>query len=500
MLMVYLSVGQMGHVLFYLTNLVTNVTHCLAVLRKGDLCSCGCKGWCSLFVIQRIIGWSFEHLARGTKPNARHDDSEWLPTDGDRQAFAGECLSFRVAVLFLKCDLMEISSTLGMPGVAHHTYGCPKCTSVFNDRGAFAGLSPISAPWGLRTWGEYTLAADRCEFRVLVTDEHFPHLRARMKFDRRSRGSHGRALIADYNPLGLLKNDRLEPSIDMPCLVDFDVLPRPFWVTFWRQSSETLVRHRNPLFSETTGITPSDALVPDWLHALSLGEFQFWINRCWHAHLDANVFQSQAPTIEGRKAEFIRNMKALLFAWYARERTNRPHLTCVQDITVGMFSDNVGDDMGMHGGEANYVLEFTVLELMPRFGYMLSDLEHLRFSGDALWNILKFIRSRRWGSHTAVEMMDFVTNIKVYCRFATLLGLAPKPKRHQLIHMGHLVAEFGSPSLWGCWTEEGLNRWLAKLCNAAHRAVWAHRVLEEFEQTWGPGSSANRPVWLDLQN
>eukprot|EP00959_Pyramimonas_sp_CCMP1952_P306147 6407115-Pyramimonas_sp.AAC.1 len=114
------------------------------------------------------------------------------------------------------------------------------------------------------------MAATGCEHKVAVTDEHFIQLRARLKFDRRKDGSHGRALIADYGPLGLFKGDRLEPSPHLPCLAWFDTKPRPFDVMFWRPSAETAVRHRSPLFSAITGIAP-EILMPDWLHGLSLG-------------------------------------------------------------------------------------------------------------------------------------------------------------------------------------------------------------------------------------
>jgi hypothetical protein len=52
----------------------TNVqqTYVCCVLRKADLCDCGCKGRCSFGAVDRILQWSFHQLAGGYWPHARH--------------------------------------------------------------------------------------------------------------------------------------------------------------------------------------------------------------------------------------------------------------------------------------------------------------------------------------------------------------------------------------------------------------------------------------------
>ena len=132
---------------FYMTNVVTNTTTLLAAVRKADACSCGCNGWCTLFGIHHVLGWSLESGAIGSMPDARHDGRSWLPSDGERQCRAGERLGFRLVPIFLKCDLMEVSSTLGLPGVGHASQGCPLCFCSSDNKGNIAGLSPITLPW-----------------------------------------------------------------------------------------------------------------------------------------------------------------------------------------------------------------------------------------------------------------------------------------------------------------------------------------------------------------
>eukprot|EP00959_Pyramimonas_sp_CCMP1952_P271807 5683279-Pyramimonas_sp.AAC.1 len=60
-----------------------------------------------------------------------------------------------------------------------------------------------------------------------------------------------------------------------------------------------------------------------------------------------------------------------------------------------MLKDTIGADVGMHGGGANYVLEITVFELLPRFGQGVASAEALLASGSALWNMLCLIREHK---------------------------------------------------------------------------------------------------------
>ena len=79
--------------------------------------------------------------------------------------------------------------------------------------------------------------------------------------------------------LGLLRGDREEPSEDRPDIAALEYMAEfPVTVLFWRPSSETLARHKNPLSGEALGFTPQRAVccglaphivlggVPDLVH------------------------------------------------------------------------------------------------------------------------------------------------------------------------------------------------------------------------------------------
>ena len=53
---------------FYVYNMLTGCRWLCAVLRRSCVCRCGCKGWCSLSEIWRMLHWSFQALARQEFP------------------------------------------------------------------------------------------------------------------------------------------------------------------------------------------------------------------------------------------------------------------------------------------------------------------------------------------------------------------------------------------------------------------------------------------------
>ena len=300
-----------GALCCYLVNMLTDVPFLLAVLRKSEMCQCGCRHWCSIYVLLRALGWSIEHgSAIGREPLTRHDGEGWRASDSARASRAGEPLPWRMVVLFLKGDLMEHSSTLGFPSTSAGDNPCARCWSNIGSWAKIAGLSAVDCPWPLKTWADYDHACRRCEIHVTITAGLFPSLRAAMDYDKRPQGSRGFALVTDFPALGLIKGDRLEVHPGMERLELFHSRARPFDAVFWRRSAETMCRRRNPLFGES-GVAPDKCMVPEPLHALSLGVYQFWISTVWHALMEANVFEHPEQTAGVRKQLFAREVCAL---------------------------------------------------------------------------------------------------------------------------------------------------------------------------------------------
>eukprot|EP00969_Alexandrium_andersonii_P121853 5387748-Alexandrium_andersonii.AAC.1 len=58
--------------------------HLCAVLRKSEMCKCGCRGWCSVFSVFLMIRWAFESMGSGIYPSERHDGQPFGEGDSER--------------------------------------------------------------------------------------------------------------------------------------------------------------------------------------------------------------------------------------------------------------------------------------------------------------------------------------------------------------------------------------------------------------------------------
>ena len=65
--------------------------------------------------LMAIFAWSFQHLAAGTWPSARHDGSPWTPADSKRRKRSGSKLPLRAALVEIRGDWAFMKETFGLP-------------------------------------------------------------------------------------------------------------------------------------------------------------------------------------------------------------------------------------------------------------------------------------------------------------------------------------------------------------------------------------------------
>lgn len=154
--------------------------------------------------------------------------------------------------------------------------------------------------------------------------------------------------------MNLQKDDRLEPSADLPDIACFETLDlsTPKRVIFWRTSRETLSRHRNPLFSVQLGITVWRSLTSDLLHTLYLGVFHSFCRMAVWA-----LILSGAWGGHGTQDEFV-EIAVLVFRnalsnWYnAKAHESPPKVfTRISDVTRKMVGDPSDKKMKTKGAE-----------------------------------------------------------------------------------------------------------------------------------------------------
>ena len=90
---------------------------CIA-LRKKLTCLCGCRKWCTLYPLFKMIRWSLEALADGKWPAKNHLEEDWdvkKPADKWRHDKAGTPLPFRGALCQVRSDWSELATHAWFP-------------------------------------------------------------------------------------------------------------------------------------------------------------------------------------------------------------------------------------------------------------------------------------------------------------------------------------------------------------------------------------------------
>ena len=101
-----------GFVGVWMYSIRTGRRHVAAAIRKSAICRCGCRGWCTMFVIWSYIVWTLEACAEGFYPHHGVFGREFDDEDEFRRALAGASLGFVAAVINIKSDMMEWATSL----------------------------------------------------------------------------------------------------------------------------------------------------------------------------------------------------------------------------------------------------------------------------------------------------------------------------------------------------------------------------------------------------
>lgn len=469
---------------FWLSCAITGRRWLLFAIRASSVCTCGCKGWCTYYHVFLALHHSFACLATGRLPTQRYDGTPFSSgRDAARRYVAGRTLPFRSALLALRGDWLEYASTVGFPGPTHSDNPCPFCTATAVNMHDYAGLSASSYPdkWAPKTWESYCDACAASETVLNLSDKQWRTLRAALVFDA-SKG--GRVLTQPLPQLGLLKGDRLEPC---PTVLDigkgFDHA-NPGRAVMWRFRQTGATRHRNPLFDDALGITPSRVMGVDWLHAFSLGILRpmsgalIWTlvaSDAWGA------WRAGQTTIDGRLRYSIKKMTAELFQWYREEGQQGRVWPRVQNLTPGMVGTANSATLKIQGSEHNAFLHFEVALIAKYWDVLGADKARLwRDLVRSLLEVKQFIKDYPLRM-PALQAHSFGNAFVKALKLLRSLDVHALPKEHLCVHLARDAALKSAPGMFGCWEDEYLNKTLKQIAAASHRSIWAWRVLRTAE-------------------
>ena len=460
----------------WLVCLLTGRRWLLAHLRKSEMCHCGCLSWCSLFPMHWALSWSLTAAAKGEYPASRHDGA---CLDAARQAFVGFRLPFNAVFLFVKADWMEFCTTLAFPAWSSSTHPCPVCWATRETMYSVRGLSALGCPCKPKTFDEYCAACSACEIEVALDERLWRRIRASLIYDTRKNNGRGRVLGCDIPEAGLSKGDRLEPSPFTPDIgASFNAdETRPLRAVFWRRSKETLARHRNPLFTMASYITPERCLVFDFLHGMALGVFKRFMAWLVWELIRANAWQFEGlGGIEMRLEHSVPHIRRNLFHWYDLEHAAGREHTRVQDLKGSMFGTNANIALNLHGAETVGFLAFGAY-VLQHYGTYLGDNQALATEAWTSLDMVRRLTKEHPVSFPNHALQPFVDATKTSILAMQRLGIDDTPKVHAFIHLAASTWRQGSPAFYACWQDESLNQHLKAVAASCHRQGWALRVL-----------------------
>jgi hypothetical protein len=383
-----------GVIGFYLWSMTTGIRHLLCVLQKSTLCCCGCRGWCSLWPVWQMLRWSFECLANGVYPQSRHDGAPWREAAGDsiRAAMSGTAFAFRCPLVMIKGDMMEHVTSIGLThfvsvGPRHPCAICDATLENMHDLGHFSvlGVDRVGTDYD-----EYEAACHGAEIHVhILSQAQHRIILAELVYDKGGNAD-GRCVSIDLPMFGLLKWDRLEPSIALVDVSRFDTLDVfPITITFWRLSAITCAKHRNPIFDRVLGTSPFRSIAADWLHCLSLGPFQLFLVLLIHRLIEANAWGIAGGSMEARYSVSMNMLVAEMQRYYE----GRPQATRASTLTVSMIGTIERPTMR---SETNHIIPFCAI-LFERYGHVLDRrLPAYKRLGREMEEVMRLIHAHPW--------------------------------------------------------------------------------------------------------
>ena len=462
---------------FWVICLTTGQRFLAAVVRKCLLFDCSCKGWCTLWQVWTWLRWSLEACQAAAFPLHRHDNTSWLASDSKRSELAGSPMAVRGCLLLLKADWSELCTSFGIPAWNDGMRPCFGCNCDLGSMHSWRGSTPSNLVWRANGLRDYWEACERCEIRVQVPQGRLQDFCNHLRYDARKAGLRGRTLRVLMPEFGLVPGDRLEPS---PELGDVGALEEQTKdmvdAVFWRVSSETLARHRNPLLCEALHSSPSMCMTVDSMHALNLGVMLVYA-RVLVWRLIREGAWAQTPNFEEQVAISITAMAAGYKLWYARRRAAHPGENLIR---VPINKKLLGDpDVGPLRTKAAATWTFMLFLLdvgEERVSLLSAELVSFLQAGRSLEAMVALFKE----APPQLSALQIQQAWDYWKGFLTKSGDVEDlliPKCHLLFHLLERLDWFGNPRMYSNWQDESLNRILKTACQGISQKTFEFSLL-----------------------
>ena len=448
--------------------------HVLWLVRKHEVCRCGCKGWCTFWPLLDVLRWDLNVGATGLHA--------LVPQVSTTIIVGVTPLGFFIAVVGFRGDWPAVAEFLACRTWAHLNHPCLICKICKRDVILFctfcdATLNP-TCDW---TAADHVAEVARCARRVVISSTEMRDTVGKLL--RYVKNGRGRCLSDNFVTLGLQTLDRLEPAGSLFDVDQFEAQTCPFEAVFWRGRDEDRLLHDSPLLHiEGASIRLCGV---DLLHGWDLGPLQVYTaSVIWH-FLRCNVFHSPLPWLpqtENNKLALLR-IKSLMFSFYARRRRSdlRWHKkgSEVWDLSLPMIGPAHAPLLAAKAKETEGLVPFCV-ELLRTYRHLFVGLELLRtdtwieagLAAMSFKSLLDIIDGVPTISESQ-RLLDYVVrHVKMYSD----AGGRVLPKHHAMIHMVQQIQYLGHPRGFTCFIDETLNGIVARIARSVHSTVFSRSV------------------------
>ena len=244
--------------------------------------------------------------------------------------------------------------------------------------------------------------------------------------------------------------------------------------------SETLTRHRNPIFDRRLGVTVVKTLTIDSLHCVYLGMMKIFAMILIWKLISARVFAGGTTQDELIENSVIA-LSSRLQLFYRQEHARRPEkkMTRVNRITPKMVGTANDPVLKTKGAETFGVLKLLVnllgnrVNLFPRHADFLA-------AGKHLVDLMELWSNAEWRlTPGQIDQSMFHFNA-----FIDLVGAdldMQTPKLHLMAHMVFELEFLGNPKFYANWHDEALNKLLKKCCRGIAHATFDESVLSSMQ-------------------
>ena len=460
----------------YWNNVFDRRRQLITLIRKKDLCGCGCRGRCSMQALLSAIVWSFNCLRAGQFPRRRHDGS---PLDARRVRLHGP-LPLRGALIEFRADWAELAACLGFRTWASPACPCFACSCTSQNMHMY-NANENEQPYQLVTMQSYmdsvraatlTVRVGRMEARALEANlDGSRCLQADMVVDGVAlRAAHG-DVAADRLEIVESGGLRRDTHVDLRTLGAY-----PLRLVFFRADHGQRIVAPNVLFD----ILDIGSIALDVLHSMDLGVSQYAAGWALTMILLADSYDTGCTTQEQLLARGVRAMFARLLAWY---RDNR-RFGRVSFLTVGMI---VGTNHSVYrpcvrakGAESKGLLFFARDEL-HRFADTIATTA-CRTLVAALDNLCSYYdlmgSAGRVCSPTQVQqLLRHAINHNMLFKAS---GGCLAPKHHLWVHLTRQFVRNGNMRYGSTYPDETLNGTFAKVCRSTHPSTLPVMCMKKY--------------------